>query len=566
MGAPMKHRIPRILVALTLLSSAIYVALPATPALAVQPGAILSSVQATPNGADANQAANVDPIVSPGPVGTQSAHPHVFCGADGLSSASTPASMVAGPTTFFEQGAHSGIWMPEVKYDGVPLDLNSVPNGGEGKDCLVYYREVNNVTGTNIPGQFTTSGNGIPFGLKMVLKEGTFNGKVVNFGDELVFKCGPGSTGDLAAPPSQCSAGIISFSARFPHCWDGVNLDTVEPDGDPAVNPVTQVAYPNDHISHMQYGPCDADHPIETIRVEQFFRFQYGTGVHDISLLTLGGNHWNTFHTDYVFAWEDETMQDFMEKCILVNLACSTNVVDEGGLANGGGGGGTGPTGGTGGTGGTGTTGPGPDPKPIVTAVGTVVGSDAGGLTVVPGATHTVDDFEVLACETANQTVSLTTANGFTPLGSSVGVNTAGGSTATRITLFSRVWDGSAGSPVVTQSGTNHVICNITSFDKGTVAATATSSEATADMSGSATLPSGTDGLFVLFAANALPNSNQVNQITQGGPETELVDQANTAGNGGLLYIATDAAVRTSPFTYTTFYATAKAHLLLRLT
>jgi len=249
-------------------------------------------------------------------------------------------------------------------------------------------------------------------------------------------------------------------------------------------------------------------------------------------------------------------MEDFMEKCIIPNIGCSNNVVAEGGLDDGN----AGQTGSTGSTGATGSTGdPDPDTKPIVSAVGSVVGSDTSDLTVVPGS-HFVDDFEILACETDDETVTLTTANGFSALGSAVSA-----SGETRITLFSRTWDGSAGSPVVARGSTNHVICNITSFDHGTVSATGTSSETTADTSGVATLPSGTDGLFVLFAANALPNSNQANQITPGGTATELVDQANTAGNGGLLYAATNATP-SGDFTYTTSIATAKAHILLRLT
>ena len=555
-----KRLIATIFTALTFATAGTIHLVTAAPAFAVQPGAIMTAVRATPydpGNVNGNLAANVDPIVAPGPVGTQSAHDHVFCGAEGVSSASTAASMESGPTNFFEQGIHSGIWMPEVKYDGTPLLLSSYPGGGVGKDCLIYYREVNNVTGANIPGQNTSSGNGIPFGLKMVLSQGTYNGRVVNFGDELVFKCGPGSTGDLAAPPAQCSSGLISFSARFPTCWDGVNLDTKEPDGDAAVNPVTQVAYPNDHISHMQYLPCDADHPIEIIRVEQFFRFQYGTGTHNIDLLTLGDASWNTFHTDYIFAWEDETMEDFMEKCILVNVACSNNVVDEGGLANGGTP--TGPTAPTGGSG------PSPDPKPIVTAVGDRIGTAASDITVVPGSSHSTGNFEVLACESANQAPTLTTANGFTALGSHVGVGTAGNNTSTGITLFSRTWNGTDGSPVVSRNGGNHIVCNITSFDHGTVSATATSTEATEDMSGSATLPSGTDGLFVLFAGNGKPDSTQSNQVAPSGSITEIFDYANNSGNGGLLYGATDA-LPTGDFAYTTNYSTSKAHILLRLT
>jgi hypothetical protein len=308
-------------VATVLLLVAIGFSAPATveaPGAAVhaaQPGAIMSAQSSTPNGADANKAANVDPIVSPGPVGTPSEHPHIFCGAQGVSSASTASSMLSSATTFVEQGIHSAGWEPQIKYDGVPLKPGTTATGG-GKHCLFYYRDVSGNAGP------------LPFGLKMVLRPGTYNGKVVNLGDELIFKCGPGSTTDLAQPPSQCPSGnpALSTSARFPQCWDGVNLDTVRPDGSPATNPSTGAVYPNDHLSHMQYGPCDSTHPTEIIRVEQFFRHWYGTTVHDIEKLTFGGHHWSTFHTDYVAAWQPNTMTDFMNRCITPNVACATNI------------------------------------------------------------------------------------------------------------------------------------------------------------------------------------------------------------------------------------------------
>lgn len=291
----------------------------AVPAFATQPGAIFSAQQATPHCANADKSANVDPIVAPGPSCTPSEHPHVFAGSIGVDSNSTADTMLASPTAFVEQGIHSGAWWPEVRYNGTLLCFGTSSSCG-GKDALLYYRENTSTPNAVAP----------PLGLKMVLGPKTLaNGQVVNLGDEIIFKCGPGSSVDMAQPPAQCDSGVLVDSYRFPNCWDGQNLDTVNPDGTPAVNPQTGVVYPNDHLSHMAYpvgNACPASHPVNVWRIEQFRRSWYGTGTHDINLLTFGGHSWSTAHADYMFAWEPDTIADFEARCITPNVACATNI------------------------------------------------------------------------------------------------------------------------------------------------------------------------------------------------------------------------------------------------
>lgn len=290
-------------------------AIPAT-AQAVEPGAIFSSQQAIPAGADSAGASPRDPIVAPGPAGTVSEHPHIFCGSQGVDSNSTAASMLAAPTAYVEKGIHSGLWEPQAKYNGVPLKLGTTSSGG-GKHCLIYYRD-NGQAGT---------AHALPNGLKMVLRAGTLHGHVINFPDELNFKCGPGSSTDLSAPPSTCTSNVLSTSARFPQCWDGKNLDTVQPSGAPAVNPQNGEVYPNDHLSHMAYAPCPSSHPVELIRVEQFFRHWVPNYSNlNPNLFTFGGHPYSEFHTDYLVDWNPNTMADFMARCITPHIACATNI------------------------------------------------------------------------------------------------------------------------------------------------------------------------------------------------------------------------------------------------
>lgn len=67
----------------------------------------------------------------------------------------------------------------------------------------------------------------------------------------------------------------------FPECWDGVNLDTIKPDGTPAKNPVTGQIYPNDHRSHAVYvlpppasGDCPPAYPVATPRLDLKINFK----------------------------------------------------------------------------------------------------------------------------------------------------------------------------------------------------------------------------------------------------------------------------------------------------
>lgn len=282
----------------------------AASADAASPGAIFSASQSTPTPiSDSNKAGLVDPIVTPGPVGTLSEHPHVFCGAEGMSSASTFDSMLASATTFVETGIHSGGWMPEVTYDGVPLKMGTTATGG-GKHCLFYYRRKGAPAGVKV--------QPFPHGFSMILRAGTtLAGRTVMLGDGnfVAYKCGPGSAPYSATPPSACSSGVLSVDFTFPNCWDGVLVD-----GDEIA--AGHVVYPG--------SSCPASHPIVLPRLQQFFRFWMGTGAHDPAKFALGGHGTETAHSDYKAGWRDDTQADFLARCINANVDCGKNPALEG--------------------------------------------------------------------------------------------------------------------------------------------------------------------------------------------------------------------------------------------
>ena len=90
---------------------------------------------------------------------------------------------------------------------------------------------------------------------------------------------------------------------------------------------------------------------------------------------------------------------------------------------------------------------------PTFQAVGDVVAS-TGPLTVPWPAGHDVDDVGLLFVESANEAVSLTTANGFAAV-TNQGTGTGGQATATRLSVFwCRATSAAQAAPVVADSGT----------------------------------------------------------------------------------------------------------------
>src|SRR5947208_4844988 len=89
-----------------------------------------------------------------------------------------------------------------------------------------------------------------------------------------------------------CATGIISLHIGFPQCWDGVNRDTVKPDGSAAENPYTAEIYPNNHFSHMAYPitghtgvyVCPTDHPVPIPRVIMRLEYPIGTSSSGLAL------------------------------------------------------------------------------------------------------------------------------------------------------------------------------------------------------------------------------------------------------------------------------------------
>lgn len=241
-----------------------------------------------------------DPIVFFGQPGLS--HLHDFVGAKTTSALSSPGSMRAGGTTCAMPGDASGYWIPRLYIHNGSLSLH--PNAAGVKNALFYYRR----KGIGSSGNVRT----IPDGLKMVLGNGHADTPAQNplLGTQIIFKCGLGSSTNLAQPPSQCPDGNMSVSLTFPNCWDGKNLDSP------------------DHISHMAYpagNSCPASHPVVLPRIESFFRYAVGTA--PLGVVSWSSGPWYTLHQDFLNAWEPGALQHFIDKCVNSLVDCGKNPV-----------------------------------------------------------------------------------------------------------------------------------------------------------------------------------------------------------------------------------------------
>ncbi len=189
---------------------------------------------------------------------------------------------------------------------------------------------------------------------------------------------------------------------------------------------------------------------------------------------------------------------------------------------------------------------------PTFVAAGTVA-SGAAAITPALPAGIATGDILLLSLETANQAISITNQNGGTwteVTGSPQGTGTAGGTSATRLTVFWSRYNGTQGAPTTSDSG-NHQLGRITAF-RNVVASgnpwdvTAGGIEATSDTSGA--IPGATttvgDTLIVTIIATDKPDAAGTADFsawanTNLTSVTERTDNTVNAGNGGGLGIAT---------------------------
>ena len=217
-----------------------------------------------------------DPIVYPGK--PSAAHWHGFVGnrTTEYNSAYTSlrnAATIENPdgTSCFHPDDKSAYWIPTVKWNGTDL---------KPRYAVAYYRD-----GQKDPASVKPH----PAGLK------------VGPTTHVTWKCDGGSYQNY--PPTQCSSGQLSVSIVAPDCSNG-QLDSA------------------DHRSHMAYSTpnsatgkneCPSTHPTPVPLLDLVVRFYVPTTAGEV---TLSSGEASTMHADFFNAWDQQTLEGLVKRCI----------------------------------------------------------------------------------------------------------------------------------------------------------------------------------------------------------------------------------------------------------
>jgi hypothetical protein len=228
-----------------------------------------------------NHALNDDPIVFPGLPGAS--HNHSFIGNPTTNAASTPQSLVGGPSSCEDTKDASGYWFPTLLQNGtpVPVDLPTVYYKSGVKD----YRTV----------------KPFPAGFKLLVGD-LHTVDAAHFQGN--WQCS-GYRGDEI--PASCPSGSsLVVRLKAPSCWDGVNLD------------------PTDHKSHMAWpvrGVCPADHPVALPMLEIKVPYHLTNG--NTSGLRYSSGASYSFHYDFMNGWDAARQAYLVSYCINGGRQCN---------------------------------------------------------------------------------------------------------------------------------------------------------------------------------------------------------------------------------------------------
>ncbi|MBO0610571.1 DUF1996 domain-containing protein [Myceligenerans salitolerans] len=233
-----------------------------------------------------------DPIVFPGQPGAS--HLHTFIGNRSTDAFTTPDSLDANPATSCTvPHDRSAYWYPALTEGGEPV-APDIP-------MTVYYKSGIDDYTRVVP---------FPEGLRFVA------GDMMATPDE--FRDAPGAVegwecGDSAhnwSIPDHCAPGTeLNIRYQAPSCWDGERLYA-------------------DGSAHMAYpvaGQCPMSHPVAVPMLEFKIAWPVDGDLTDVALVSGSDQSW---HYDFVNAWDPEVLRRLVEHCINGGLQCDPRGYD----------------------------------------------------------------------------------------------------------------------------------------------------------------------------------------------------------------------------------------------
>jgi Domain of unknown function (DUF1996) len=221
----------------------------------------------------------VDPIISPGPTGTRSAHMHDFLGNRSIDSSSTYVSATAAGTTCTFTGDTAGYWVPTLVG----------PNGAyvTPRRALVYYRNnpVKYGTTTAFPPDFRVVAGGVGVGPPYA-----------------GWSCDQDASNMVSTPPT-CASGPMVLHVKFPNCWNGATTDSAT------------------HRSHVTYptgSSCPSTHPVKVPEI--FLHVRYPPGISGSGYRLSDGTQ--APHADFWNTWQQAKLVKLVNDCLRAGTNC----------------------------------------------------------------------------------------------------------------------------------------------------------------------------------------------------------------------------------------------------
>ena len=230
-----------------------------------------------------------DPIIFPNMPGAS--HMHSFFGSETTKASSTVDDLLNANSNCNPSIDKSAYWIPTFYNNNVPVE----PTTG-----IFYY------LGEGVRDDLIAQTQPFPLGLRIVAG----NARATGPNDNTLSRWSCLHAGQVGSSHDfvNCPAGsMLESYLDFPHCWDGVSLDSP------------------DHKSHMAYpvnNACPPSHPVVVPKLRQVMRYPVNGNPANFRLASGAGY---TMHGDFFNAWPVEELARRVNDCIRPIVKCGTD-------------------------------------------------------------------------------------------------------------------------------------------------------------------------------------------------------------------------------------------------
>jgi hypothetical protein len=237
-----------------------------------------------------------DPIVLPRRPGFS--HDHTYVGNVSTDAYSTVSSLRSARTTCDRKADTAAYWAPTLFADGQAVD----PAG-----AVVYYRRLTKAPVSSYPDGLTVvAGNSRargPQSRRIVFWDcGIVKTTLYGPMARSALPVAPVPPAASSTPPACPPGSKLQLHVNFPDCWNGKTADSV------------------DHRRHMAYstrGVCPRRHPVAVPELSLVLQYPPLSGP-----VALSSGSVYTAHADFLNAWDEETLERLVTRCLNARRPC----------------------------------------------------------------------------------------------------------------------------------------------------------------------------------------------------------------------------------------------------